>query len=166
MANDTLRIAFGSDERTHLTDFIEQELRSRAHQVDVVGPPAGEPLQWTDVARTVAERVSSASADQGVLCCWTGTGVSMAANKLPGVRAALCTDAETARGARAWNDANLLCLSLRTTTEAVAREILDAWLSAAPDRSEAENVKKLKALDKHYRARDELAPVEGEKGRV
>lgn len=102
-----MRIALGSDERTHLTDYVEQELRRRGHQVEVLGPPAGQPLQWADLARAVAERLSSAEVDEGVLCCWTGTGVSMAANKVPGVRAALCADAQTARGARAWNDANL-----------------------------------------------------------
>ena len=161
-----MRIAFGSDERNHLTDTIEQLLRSRGHQVELVGPPAGEPLQWTDVARAVAERVSSAQADEGVLCCWTGTGVSMAANKVPGVRAALCADAETARGARAWNEANLLCLSLRTTTEALASEILEAWFSASADPSEAENVEKLKKLDGRYRSTAALTPTEGEKGRV
>ena len=161
-----MRIAFGSDERTHLIDFVEQELRNRGHQVELVGPPAGEPLQWTEVAGAVAERVSSARADEGVLCCWTGTGVSIAANKVPGVRAALCGDAETARGARAWNDANLLCLSLRTTTEAVAGEILEAWFSASPDDSEAENVEKLKKMDGRFRSRDVLASAEGKKGRV
>jgi len=161
-----LRIAFGSDERTQLTDFVEQELRSRGHQVELVGPPAGEPLQWTDVALAVADRVSSAEVDEGVLCCWTGTGVAIAANKVPGVRAALCGDGETARGARAWNDANLLCLSLRTTTEAVAGEILEAWFSTSLDPSEAENVEKLKELDRHYRAREVGAAMEGDKGRV
>lgn len=159
-----MRIVLGSDERTHLTDFIEQELRSRDHQVELVGPPAGDPLQWADVARVVAERVSSASADEGILCCWTGTGASMAANKVPGVHAALCGDAETARGARAWNDANLLCLSLRTTAEAVAGEILEAWFSAATDQSEAENVEKLKELDRHYRARGVPVAIKGERG--
>lgn len=161
-----MRIALGSDERTHLTDFVEQELRRRGHQVELLGPPAGQPLQWADVARAVAERLCSAEVDEGVLCCWTGTGVSMAANKVPGIRAALCADAQTARGARAWNDANLLCLSLRSTTEAVAREILDAWFSASPDQSEAENVERLKQLDRDYRAREAPAPAEGEKGRV
>ena len=164
-ANETLRISLGSDERTHLTGFIEQELRSRGHQVELVGPPAGDPLQWPDVARAVAERVSAGRADAGVLCCWTGTGVSIAANKVPGVRAALCGDAETARGARAWNDANLLCLSLRTTTEALAREVLEAWFAASPDRGEAENIEKLEELDRRYRARDVVASAEAEKGR-
>lgn len=146
-----MRIAFGSDERTHLTDFIEQELRSRGHRVELVGPPAGQRLQWVDVAEAVAERVSSTDADEGVLCCWTGTGVSMAANKVPGVRA--------------WNDANLLCLSLRTTTEALAGEILEAWFSAAADQSEAENVGKLKELDRQYRAPKVPVPAEWKKGR-
>ncbi len=163
-ANGTLRISFGSDERTPLTDFIEQELRGRGHQVELVGPPAGDDLQWTDVAHAVAERLSSARADEGLLCCWTGTGVSIAANKLPGVRAALCADAETARGARSWNDANLLCLSLRTTTSALAVEILDAWFSASTDPGEAGNIEKLRDLDRQYRARGLLAGLEGEKG--
>jgi ribose 5-phosphate isomerase B len=161
-----LRISFGSDERTLLTVFIGQELAARGHQVELLGPPAGEPLQWADVARAVAERVASGQADMGVLCCWTGTGVSIAANKVPGVRAALCGDAETARGARAWNDANVLCLSLRTTTEALAKEILEAWFAASPDEGEAENVEKLMELDRRYRARDVVASAEGEKGRV
>lgn len=161
-----MRIAFGSDERTHLTDFIEQELRGRGHQVYSVGPAAGQPLQWTDVARGVAERVVSGEADQGVLCCWTGTGVAMAANKVRGIRAALCGDAETARGARAWNDANVLCFSLRATSEPVAREILDAWFSAAFDPSEAENVAKIEKLEDDYPQRESVVAAEREKGRA
>src|SRR3989304_9253557 len=122
--DDILRISFGSDERTHLIDFIEQELRSRGHQVELVGPAAGQPLQWADVAQAVAERVSSTGVDEGILGCWTGTGVSIPANKVPGVRAALCDDAETARGARLWNNANVLCMSLRRTAAPVAKEIV------------------------------------------
>lgn len=156
-----MRIAFGSDEKSHLTEFIERELRERGHEVESFGPPAGQLLQWVDVARSVAERVSEGEVEGGVLCCWTGTGVSIAANKVAGVRAALCGDAETARGARAWNDANLLCLSLRTTTEALAREMLEAWLSAEPDPTEAENVGKLKDLDGRIRSRAQRAPVGG-----
>ena len=143
-----MKIAFGSDERTHLTDFLADELGRRGHEIEVVGPPAGEELQWADVAERVAREVASGEAAQGVLCCWTGTGVSMAANKVPGVRAALCSDAETARGARRWNDANVLCLSLRATSETVAKEILDAWFEAQPDPSEAENIEKVRKLDR------------------
>ena len=142
-----MKIALGSDERTHVTDFVVEELRRRGHEVALVGPPAGEALQWTDVAALVGRDVASRKAEQGVLFCWTGTGVSMAANKVPGVRAALCGDAETARGARRWNDANVLCLSLRATSEVIAKEILDAWFEAEPDPSEAENIEKMRELD-------------------
>lgn len=143
-----MRLAVGSDERTHLTDVVVEELRRRGHEVTLFGPLAGRELQWVDVARAVGAEVAAGRADQGVLFCWTGTGVSMAANKVPGVRAALVHDAETARGARMWNDANVLCLSLRATPEAVVREILDAWFSAGPDESERENIEKVKAMDR------------------
>ncbi len=143
-----MKIARGSDERTHVTDFVVEELRRRGHDVELVGPPAGEALQWTDVAERVGRRVASGEAAQGVLFCWTGTGVSMAANKVSGVRAALCGDAETARGARQWNAANVLCLSLRATSEVIAKEILDAWLETQPDPSEAENIEKVRELDR------------------
>ncbi len=146
-----MRIALGSDERSHLTDFIEHDLRQRGFDVDLFGPLSGRALAWPDVAAEVAESIASGRADCGVLCCWTGTGVAIAANKVPGVRAALCGDAETARGARAWNQANVLCLSLRATTETLAREMLDAWFSATADESEAANVEKVHELDRRYR---------------
>ena len=143
-----MKIALGSDERTYVTDFLVEELRRRGHDVGLVGPPAGEEIEWADVAERVGRQVASGEAEQGVLFCWTGTGVSMAANKVPGVRAALCGDAETARGARRWNDANVLCLSLRTTSEVVAKEILDAWFEAQPDPAEAKSIDKLRELDR------------------
>ena len=142
-----MRIALGADEKTHLTDALAEALALRGHEVVLVGPPAGEPSSWADVALEVGERVVTGQAEQGVLCCWTGTGVSIAANKVPGVRAALCFDAETARGARLWNDANVLCLSLRATSETVGREILDAWLATRPDGSETENIEKVRMMD-------------------
>ena len=142
-----MKIALGSDERTYLTDFLADELKRRGHDVELVGPPAGEEIEWTDVAERVGGKVATGEREQGLLCCWTGTGVSMAANKVAGVRAALCADAETARGARRWNDANVLCLSLRATSISVAKEILDAWFEARPDAGEAANIEKLRALD-------------------
>ena len=76
--------------------------------------------------------MAAGSAEQGVVCCWTGTGASIAANKVAGIRAALCADAQTAAGARRWNDANVLALSLRTTSRAELEEILDAWFATGP----------------------------------
>ena len=157
-----MRIALGSDGRSHVTDFVEQELRRRGFEVQLLGALQDQPqsLAWPDVAQAVAESVASGRADCGVVFCWTGTGVSIAANKVPGIRAALCGDAETARGAKAWNQANVLCLSLRALSESVAAEVLDAWLSASPDPGEVENVSKLNRLDERYRpARPSGAPV-------
>lgn len=142
---NTVRIAFGSDEVTSLTEAIETELEKRGHELVKVGPPRGQPLQWADVGRTVGELVSTGDAETGVLFCWTGTGASMAANRVKGVRAALCTDAETARGARKWNDANVLVMGLRLTSPEVAREMLDAWFDTLPDPGEAENIRRLEA---------------------
>ena len=138
-----MRIAFGSDERTPLTDALVSELEARGHEVVAVGPPAGEPGEWAEVGRHVAELVVSGDADNAVLFCWTGTGASIAANKVPGARAALCTDAPTAAGARRWNDANVLVMGLRLTSLEVAREMLDAWFATDADPSEASNVARL-----------------------
>jgi len=140
-----LRIALGSDEKSHVTGLVELEIRDRGHQIQLFGPLADPPeggVEWPEVAESVAEAVASGRADEGILFCWTGTGVCMTANKVPGVRAALCGDAETARGARAYNQANVLCLSLRLASEPVVREILDAWFSTGADPSEEENVSK------------------------
>jgi ribose 5-phosphate isomerase B len=140
-----VRIALGSDERTALTDAVAEDLRGRGHEVVLVGPPGGDDLGWAEVGRRVGELVAKGATDSAVLCCWTGTGASIAANKVPGVRAALCTDSETARGARRWNDANVLVLSLRLVSPPVASEMLDAWFSTGPDPSEAEAIASLDA---------------------
>ena len=148
-----MRIALGSDERSHVTDFVEEELRRRGFDVRLFGPLRDESASaaWPVVAGEVAQAVASGNVEEAVLFCWTGTGVSIAANKVPGVRAALCGDAETARGAKAWNQANVLCLSLRSTTEARAREILDAWFSTAADPSEEANVRTVNEMDQRLR---------------
>ena len=135
-----MRVVFGTDERTPLTDEIVDSLRRRGCEVATVAD--GE--QWADVGRAVAEAVAEGRADRGVVCCWTGTGVSMAANKVAGARAALCTDAETARGARRWNDANVLALGLRLTAPEVAKEMLDAFFTTDADESEREQVARLR----------------------
>lgn len=145
-----MKIAVGSDEKTYLTDFVVEELRKKGIEVELHGPLKGENLGWTDVAREVSERVSEGACDQGILFCWTGTGVSIAANKVPGVRAALCQDARTAEGARKWNDANVLAMGLRATSPVVAGEILDAWLSTGPDKNEKNNIDKISEIEKKY----------------
>lgn len=137
----------GSDERTGLTDALVQGLRARGIEVELIGPPAGDDLAWPEVGRRVGARVASGAADTGIVCCWTGTGVSIAANKVPGVRAALCGDAVTAAGARRWNDANVLALSLRLVTVPLAEEIVEAWLAAEPDPDEAVNIAAVEPRD-------------------
>jgi ribose 5-phosphate isomerase B len=125
-----MRIALGSDEKTSLTDHIIKYLEGQGHTVELVGAlKPGEERIWPYVGYAVAEKVRSRECDTGIACCWTGTGVCIAANKLPGARAALCWDAPTARGARVWDDANILALSLRATSQVVAEEIIEAWLA-------------------------------------
>lgn len=129
-------MAFGTDERTPVTDELKDELVRLGHAVLVVA----DPLRWAQAGRAVGQAVASGQADVGIVCCYTGTGVSMAANKVPGVRAALCGDIETARGARQWNDANVLALSLRLTTAELGRELIEAFFVSAPDSSEADQI--------------------------
>jgi ribose 5-phosphate isomerase B len=139
-------MAVGSDERTHVTDAVVDHLRQVGVEVELHGPLDNTALDWVDVGREVGERVASGACQQGVLFCWTGTGVSIAANKVPGIRAALCGDAETAKGARRWNDANVLAMSLRSTPEAVAKEIVDAWLETGADEAERATIAKVESL--------------------
>lgn len=145
-----MKIAVGSDEKNDLTDFVVDQLIKRNIDIQLFGPLADENLEWTDVAELVAENVREGKSEQGIIFCWTGTGVTIAANKIPGIRAALCTDAGTAEGARKWNDANVLTMSLRLTSPEIAREILDAWFSSSPDPSESENINKLSELEEKY----------------
>jgi ribose 5-phosphate isomerase B len=134
-----VKVAFGTDETTELTEIVLRALCDAGHEVVLtcIDRP------WPEVGRSVGQAVASGVADRGVVCCWTGTGVSIAANKVAGVRAALCTDGETAAGARRWNDATVLALGLRLTSPAVAREMLDAFLSTEPDPGEADHIAQL-----------------------
>jgi ribose 5-phosphate isomerase B len=146
-----MKIAIASDEKTYLTDFVQEELKTRGHEVIPLGPLAGENLPWTLASEKLAETVATKQADEGVLFCYTGTGASMAANKVPGIRAALCGDAQTARGARWWNDANVLVMSLRATSPEVAREILDAWFSESVREGEQEIIAQLQEIESRHR---------------
>ena len=128
-----MKVSVSADERTGVADAVVDRLRGLGHEPLLHGALAeGERDDWAWASEAAARDVADGRADQGIVCCWTGTGASIAANKVAGVRAALCGDAETAAGARRWNDANVLALSLRTTSEALLAEILDAWFAGEP----------------------------------
>jgi ribose 5-phosphate isomerase B len=128
-----MRIAVAADERVGIADAVVDELRKRGHDVVTHGAlNDAERDDWAWASEAAARDVVDGRAEQAVVCCWTGTGASIAANKVAGARAALCVDAQTAAGARKWNDANVLALSLRSTSQAELAEILDAWFDAGP----------------------------------
>jgi ribose 5-phosphate isomerase B len=147
-------IAVSADERVGIADAVVEALRHRGHEVSAHGvlaqPESGEREDWAWASEAAAREVARGRAEQAVVCCWTGTGASIAANKVAGVRAALCTDAATAAGARRWNDANVLALSLRSTSEAELEEILDAWFAGEPsaEAQDRANVKHLTEMER------------------
>jgi len=154
-----VRIAVAADELTGVASGVAEELRSRGHEPVLHGALApGERTDWAWAAEAAARDVAEGRAEQAVVCCWTGTGASIAANKVPGARAALCADAATAAGARRWNDANVLALSLRTTSQALLGEILDAWFATAPSEEDDDraNVAHLDIIADDLPAEDRL----------
>lgn len=146
-----MKIAVASDEKTPLTDFVVEDLKKRGHEVLLYGPLAGESVPWTLASEKLADAVAGKAADEGVLFCYTGTGASIAANKVPGIRAALCGDAQTAKGARWWNDANVLVMSLRATSPDVAKEILDAWYTEKVREDEKSTIAQLEEIEGRHR---------------
>jgi ribose 5-phosphate isomerase B len=146
-----MRIAVAADELTGVADALVEALRERGHEPVPHGALNPEERDdWAWASEAAARDVAEGRADQAIVCCWTGTGASIAANKVEGIRAALCTDAATAEGARRWNDANALALSLRATSEAELGEILDAWFAAeasgdADDRANVEHLGRIEA---------------------
>ena len=141
-----MRIAVSADELVGVAGRLTGELRERDHEPLPHGALSDQERDdWAWASEAAARDVAEGRAEQAIVCCWTGTGASIAANKVAGIRAALCADAQTAEGARRWNDANVLALSLRTTSEAELAEVLDAWFAAAPsedaeDRANVEHV--------------------------
>jgi ribose 5-phosphate isomerase B len=128
-----MRIAVAADERTGIAERLVERLRERGHDAVAHGALVeSERDDWAWASEEAARDVAEGRAEQAIVCCWTGTGASIAANKVPGIRAALCGDGPTAEGARRWNDANVLALSLRATSEAELEEILDAWFGGEP----------------------------------
>lgn len=151
-----MRVAFSSDERTALTDRLIDYLKQHNHEVLTFGAIATDDpeVDWPLCSSNVATAVATGKADEGIVCCWTGTGAAIAANKVVGIRAALCHDAETAKGARIWNHANVLALSLRATSEAIAQEILDAWYGTpyAQDEWNQQQIERICTLEKQQSA--------------
>lgn len=134
-----MRIVVGSDDSGPTLDAVLAWLDDHGHDVERLGVD-----QWPEVARELGEAVAAGRADQGVLMCWTGTGTAMMANKVPGVRAALCWDPWIAEGARRWNDANVLVLSLKRVAPEQVPAILDAWFAVEePDPDEAANIARI-----------------------
>ena len=145
-----MKIAVAADERVGVAEALVEELRKRGHDPIAHGALAeGEREDWAWASEAAARDVAEGRAEQAIVCCWTGTGASIAANKVDGVRAALCLDAQTADGARRWNDANALALSLRTTSQAELAEILDAWFGgeASSETEDAANVEHLSEIE-------------------
>lgn len=152
LASD-MRIAVCSDEPYPVHDVVLAELERRGHTVVAFGSIAsGADAPWAPTAEEAARAVASGDCDEGVFFCWTGTGISIAANKVAGIRAALCADPGTARGARVWNHANVICLSNRTLSRDMAKEILAAWLDQEPGTDGAEGVAQLADVDARHRA--------------
>jgi ribose 5-phosphate isomerase B len=147
-----MKLAVSTDERTYLVDAIMEELQKRGHEVEYFGPEPGKEADWPEVTLQAVERVVGGQVDEAIVMCWTGTGCTLAANKVPGIRAALCQDAETAKGARIWNHANVLGLSLRATPEAVAKEILNAWFDTpySNDEWNMRQMQQIKEIEKKY----------------
>ena len=144
-----MRIAVAADERVGVADAVVEQLRARGHDPVLHGALTDDERDdWAWASEAAARDVAEGRAEQGIVCCWTGTGASIAANKVPGVRAALCADAATADGARRWNDANVLAISLRTMSAAVLGEVLDAWFAGAPspDESDRANIAHVDAI--------------------
>jgi ribose 5-phosphate isomerase B len=133
-----MRIAIGADDTGPLTDALIAELERRGADLERLGALGPGGREWASIGLAVGDAVARGAADVGIVCCWTGTGISIAANKVPGVRAALCGDAATAAGARRWNDANVLAFSLRATSADVGLEILDAFLTTATSEEPAD----------------------------
>jgi RpiB/LacA/LacB family sugar-phosphate isomerase len=148
-----MKLAVSSDSTSNLTAAVLQHLKAKNIEVVPCGALANEAADYVDAALATAEAVASGRAEQGLLFCNTGTGVTIVANKVPGVRAALCPDPHSARIARLANNANVLVIGMRLTGEPLAREIVDAWLETAPS-AEPRRVnfhRKTDEVDRRYR---------------
>jgi ribose 5-phosphate isomerase B len=147
-----MRIAICSDEPYPVHDLVRKLIEARGHSVVAFGSIAtGNEAAWANVAEQAAASVAAGECDEGVFFCWSGTGISMAANKVAGIRAALCADPGAARAARIWNHANVICLSNRTLSTDMAKEILEAWFETEAGTAGADGVSRLREVDERHR---------------
>ena len=143
-----MRIAYAADDENETTRAVVGHLTAEGHEVVAVGTSD----KWPDLGAAVGRAVVAGDADYGVVMCWTGTGTAIAANKVPGVRAALAWEPWIARGARLWNDANVLALSLKRLAPDVAVEVVQAFFDTSePDADEAENIARLGDIEQRRR---------------
>ncbi|NIN01263.1 MAG: ribose 5-phosphate isomerase B [candidate division Zixibacteria bacterium] len=125
-----MNVSLGADHRGfELKEKVKEYLTQLGHDVIDFGTDSPESVDYPDFAFKVAQSVAEGEADFGVTVCWTGNGMNMVANKVKGVRSALCLDDEMAMLARAHNNANVLALASKLVSEALAKRILDVWLS-------------------------------------
>jgi ribose 5-phosphate isomerase B len=147
-----MRIALCSDEPYPVHATVQRWLQEHGHAVISFGAVAsGQPEPWAEAAEQAAVSVATGTCDQGIFFCWTGTGISIAANKVAGIRAALCSDPGQAAAARVWNHANVLCLSNRTLADDLAKEMLSAWFDTVPGDKGTAGVRQLAAVDLRHR---------------
>lgn len=148
-----MRLSIGADEKLLIVDHALKSLQEKGHELTWYGPDAGEVIPWPKIAQRVSEDIIEGKSEEGILFCWTGTGVSIAANKIPGIRAALCFDSETARGARLWNNANVLCISMRLTTEIILEEILEKWFKTkfVPNDTDSACISMIENIEKKHK---------------
>ncbi|CAM2759853.1 ribose/galactose isomerase [Legionella steigerwaltii] len=150
-----MKIAVCSDELYPVNEFVVQELERLGHQVVPFGAlQTRQSEAWIKTAQIAAKAIRDGECDEGIFFCWTGTGISIVANKVPGIRAALCTDAQTAKGARIWNQANVLALSNRLLTQDLAKEILEAWFNTKNDEKGEQIIKEIEAIEREYYIRN------------
>lgn len=143
-----MKIVISSDEYCELIETIRLECKNYGHSSVYIGPNQNQTgFDWPDITAKAANLVQTGEADEAIVLCFTGTGASIAANKMKGIRCALCVDAETARGARLWNHANVLALSIRLTTSTLVGEILRSWFTTQISNDEW-NKRQIVTLDK------------------
>ncbi len=147
-----MRVAIAGDHSSpQLKGRLVEWLRARGHEVVDLGTDGPASVDYPDYALAVAEQVLAGRCDWGILICGTGIGMSLAANKVPGIRAAVATDPYMARMARAHNDANVLCLGARVLGEGLAEEILEAWLATTfAGGRHARRLEKVRRIEERY----------------